>query len=89
MDDVKDFFEIFDTNNDGQLNEDDQILILSTIKERIYETAINLKNAKIYELFRSLMKELRLIEKDINQFQVIYYYTKLINKNLFIVNRMN
>ncbi len=23
VDDVKDFFEIFDTNNDGQLNEDD------------------------------------------------------------------
>jgi len=46
-------------------------LILSTLKEKIYILANKLREAKEYEIFRNLMKELRLIESDINHFQVI------------------
>lgn len=46
-------------------------MILSTLKEKIYILANKLREAKEYEIFRNLMKELRLIESDINHFQVI------------------
>ena len=57
-------------------------MILSTLKEKIYILANKLREAKEYEIFRNLMKELRLIESDINHFQVIIHKLERIERTL-------
>ncbi|CAK59937.1 unnamed protein product (macronuclear) [Paramecium tetraurelia] len=45
----KDFFELFDQDNDGILNEDEQILVFSVIKEKMHQVATALlKNLRIH-----------------------------------------
>jgi hypothetical protein len=50
---------------DGQLNEDEQILIFSVIKEKMQILAEELCYVQEYQLYKDLMREIRLLEADI------------------------
>lgn len=57
--------ELFDMDKDGFLNEDEQVLIFSLIKEKMSLLAEELCNIHEYQLFKDLMKEVRQLEEDI------------------------
>ena len=54
---------------DGQLNEDEQIMVFSVIKEKMSILAEELCYVQEYQLYKDLMREVRLLEVDINTFQ--------------------
>ena len=54
---------------DGQLNEDEQILVFSTVKEKMQILAEELCYVQEYQLYKDLMREIRLLEADICVFQ--------------------
>jgi hypothetical protein len=60
---------VFDLGGDSALNEDEQILIFSLIKEKMYILADELCVVQEYQLYKDLMREVRLLEKDLNQYQ--------------------
>ena len=66
---VKEFLLVFDDDSDGFLNEDEQILVFTIIAKRIQVIAEELCAYKKYELFKDLMKEVRIIESQINRYQ--------------------
>ena len=66
---VSEFISVFEDDQDGFLNEDEQILIFTIIAKRIQIIAEELCNLKKYELYKDLMKEVRLIEAQINKYQ--------------------
>ena len=66
---VKEFLLVFDDDQDGFLNEDEQILVFTIIAKRIQVIAEELCQNKKYELFKDLMKEVRNIESQINKYQ--------------------
>ena len=66
---VSEFIAVFDDDQDGFLNEDEQILVFTIIAKRIQIIAEELCNLKKYELFKDLMKEVRGIESQINKYQ--------------------
>ena len=66
---VSEFISVFDDDQDGFLNEDEQILVFTIIAKRIQIIAEELCNLKKYELYKDLMKEVRLIEAQINKYQ--------------------
>ena len=66
---VKEFLLVFDEDQDGFLNEDEQILVFTIIAKRIQVIAEELCQIKKYELFKDLMKEVRAIETQINKYQ--------------------
>lgn len=51
------------------MNEDEQILVFSVIKERIQIIALQLCQMKKYELYKDLMREIRSIESSIVKYQ--------------------
>ena len=59
---VSEFILVFDDDQDGFLNEDEQILVFTIIAKRIQIIAEELCYLKKYELYKDLMKEVRLIE---------------------------
>jgi hypothetical protein len=61
--------ELFDQDKDGFLNEDEQILIFSLIKEKMQLLAKELNTIHEYQLFKDLMKEVRQLEQDIVTYQ--------------------
>jgi len=61
----KEFIDVFDEGNDGMLNEDEQILIFSTIKEKMFLLATECCKIYEYSLYKDLMREIRLLEADI------------------------
>lgn len=63
------FLEVFDQGGDGQLNEDEQVLVFSVIKEKMLILAEELCFVQEYQLYKDLMREVRLLEADINQYQ--------------------
>lgn len=65
----EDFFFVFDEDGDGFLNEDEQIMIFTIIKERIHIIAEELCTMQKYELYKDLMREIRTIEGLINNYQ--------------------
>ena len=65
----QEFLEVFDQGGDSALNEDEQILIFSLIKEKMYILANELCTVQEYQLYKDLMREVRLLEKDLNQYQ--------------------
>ena len=65
----EDFFFVFDEDQDGFLNEDEQIMIFTIIKERIHVIAEELCSMQKYELYKDLMREIRTIEGLINNYQ--------------------
>ena len=66
---VSEFILVFDDDQDGFLNEDEQILVFTIIAKRIQIIAEELCYLKKYELYKDLMKEVRLIESQINKYQ--------------------
>lgn len=66
---AEEFLIVFDDDSDGFINEDEQIMVFTTIKERIQIIAEELCHLKKYELYKDLMKEVRLVEGLINKFQ--------------------
>lgn len=66
---TQEFLDVFDQNNDGALNEDEQVLIFSMIKEKMQILADELCVVHEYQMYKDLMREVRLLEKDINQYQ--------------------
>ena len=66
---VREFLLVFDDDQDGFLNEDEQILVFTIIAKRIQVIAEELCQNKKYELFKDLMKEVRNIEAQINRYQ--------------------
>lgn len=61
--------DVFDEGNDGMLNEDEQILIFSTIKEKMFLIATECCKIHEYTLYKDLMREIRLLEADIVSYQ--------------------
>lgn len=61
--------DVFDLGSDGALNEDEQILIFTLIKEKMQILADELCIVHEYQLYKDLMREVRLLEKDINGYQ--------------------
>ena len=66
---VSEFISVFDDDQDGFLNEDEQIMVFTIIAKRIQIIAEELCYLKTYELYKDLMKEVRLIESQINKYQ--------------------
>jgi hypothetical protein len=64
-----DFISIFDQGADGYLNEDEQILIFSLIKEKMQLLAEELSAMHEYQMYKDLMREVRLLESDIVGYQ--------------------
>ena len=58
-------FDLFDQDNDGCLNEDEQILVFSVIKEKMSLVANQLLKIQEYIQFKQLMKEVRTLEASI------------------------
>ena len=56
-------------DEDGFWNEDEQVLLFSSIKERMQEVANNLWLVKEYKMYRDMMEQIRLIEADILVYQ--------------------
>ena len=69
IDSVKEFMAVFDDDQDGFLNEDEQIMVFSIIAKRTELIAEELCVLKKYELYKDLMKEVRGIEFQINNYQ--------------------
>lgn len=59
------FLDVFDSNEDGMLNEDEQVMIFSAIKEKMVLFAEECSKIHEYQMFKDLMREARLLEKDI------------------------
>ena len=68
---VEDILDLFDLDEDGFLNEDEQIMIFSTIKERMQICSEDLCKIHEYNLFKDIMKGIRLLEDDISSYQRI------------------
>lgn len=68
---VEDILDLLDSDEDGFLNEDEQIMIFSTIKERMQICSEDLCKIHEYNLFKDIMKGIRLLEDDINSYQRI------------------
>jgi hypothetical protein len=60
---------VFDEGCDGMLNEDEQILIFSTIKEKMQLFGTECCKIYEYQMYKDLMREVRLLEADIVQYQ--------------------
>ena len=62
---------LLDEFEDGNLTEDEQILIFSLIKERMQTTANNLCSLREYTKYRELMRSIRVLENDIVEYQTL------------------
>jgi hypothetical protein len=50
---------LFDQDKDGFLNEDEQVLIFSLVKEKMFLLAQELCNIQEYQTYKDIMKEIR------------------------------
>jgi hypothetical protein len=66
---VDEFINVFDVDRDGFLNEDEQISIFSLIKEKMQILCEELSKIHEYQMYKDIMKEVRLLEKDIVIYQ--------------------
>jgi hypothetical protein len=66
---VEDFIALFDLDRDGFLNEDEQIAIFSLVKEKCTILCEELAAIHEYQLYKDIMKEVRVLEKDIVDYQ--------------------
>ena len=69
VNDAKDLFEVLDEDNDGFLNEDEQVLLFSLIKAKMLACAQKLLLVFDYKRFRELMGCVRTLETNINLYQ--------------------
>lgn len=68
---VEDILDLLDEDEDGFLNEDEQVMIFSTIKERMQVCSEDLCKIHEYNLYKDIMRGIRLLEDDINNYQKI------------------
>eukprot|EP00357_Protocruzia_adherens_P006894 CAMPEP_0115000420 /NCGR_PEP_ID=MMETSP0216-20121206/16749_1 /TAXON_ID=223996 /ORGANISM="Protocruzia adherens, Strain Boccale" /LENGTH=516 /DNA_ID=CAMNT_0002365519 /DNA_START=252 /DNA_END=1802 /DNA_ORIENTATION=- len=66
---AREFIETFDIDEDGFLNEDEQILIFTVLKERMQFAAEALSGAQEYAYSKELYLAVRELEKEIVSFQ--------------------
>jgi len=66
---VENLFEMLDTDQDGTVNEDEQILMFSVIKEKMMKIAEDLCNIQEYIRYRDLMKAVKKMEVQIAKYQ--------------------
>ena len=65
----EEFKDLLDLDEDGMLNEDEQILIFSIIKERMQNCAYELCDIHEYVLFQELMLKIRELEQIVFEYQ--------------------
>ena len=63
--------QLLDENEDGFLNEDEQLLMFSLIKERMQACAEELCGIHEYVMYKDMMKAIRVLEADIVNYQEI------------------
>ena len=63
--------QLLDENEDGFLNEDEQLLMFSLIKERMQASAEQLCDIHEYGMYKEMMKAIRVLEGDIVNYQEI------------------
>lgn len=68
---VDDMIELLDEDEDGFLNEDEQMLMFLIIKERLQVSANELCDIHEYGLYKELMESIRMIEPEIVKYQNI------------------
>lgn len=66
---AQELFEMMDADTDGSINEDEQILIFSVIKEKMLKVAESLCSIQEYARYRDLMKAVRKLESQIGKYQ--------------------
>ena len=66
------FFEVFDQDQDGVLNEDDQILIFSVTKERMVRLSKQVLEAQHYDAYSRFMAAIRDFEH-----KIVFYQNEL------------
>jgi hypothetical protein len=66
---TEEILDLLDEEELGFLNEDEQILIFSVIKERMQKVAYELCNIHEYGLYKDMMKSIRALESDIIEYQ--------------------
>ena len=66
---VEEFITLFDLDRDGFLNQDEQISVFSLVKEKASILCEELAAIHEYQLYKEVMKEIRLLEKDIVVYQ--------------------
>jgi len=69
LDNPMQFIEVFDYGGDGLLNEDEQILLFTIIKEKMQLLADECSKILEYVLYKDLMKEIRMLEVEIVTYQ--------------------
>jgi len=62
-------FEIMDADQNGSINEDEQVLLFSVIKEKMVKVSDDLCNIQEYIRYRDMMKAVRKIEVQISRYQ--------------------
>lgn len=68
---TEEILDLLDEEELGFLNEDEQILIFSVIKERMQKTAYDLCSIYEYDLYKEMMKGIRALENDIIEYQAV------------------
>ena len=65
----EELLQLLDENEDGVINEDEQLLMFSLVKERMQQIADALSLSHEYILYKDMMKSIRLLEADITTYQ--------------------
>ena len=68
MSNTEKLHDLLDVDEDGILDEDEQILLFSVIKERMQNCAYELCSIHEYALYKEMMKAIRELEYDITQY---------------------
>ena len=68
---TEEILDLLDEEELGFLNEDEQILIFSVIKERMQKSAYDLCGVYEYGLYKEMMKAIRALENDIIDYQAV------------------
>lgn len=68
---TEEILDLLDEEELGFLNEDEQILIFSVIKERMQRCAYDLCEIHEYNRYKEMMKSIRALESDIIEYQAV------------------
>ena len=68
---TEEILDLLDEEELGFLNEDEQILIFSVIKERMQKSAYDLCSIYEYGMYKEMMKNIRCLEEDIIEYQAV------------------
>ena len=65
---LEDFLDLLDDHN-GTMDEDEQMLMFSIVRERMQQSAHDLCEIQEYKLYRQMMEKIRELEEDIIEYQ--------------------